>query len=81
MNPTAVRALRMVHGLTQTALSQRAGVSQPTISRVENGELRPAPRTAVALAAALGVPLSSLIDKDALLADAVAGLERRAGAR
>jgi transcriptional regulator with XRE-family HTH domain len=35
--PQIIRTARIIHGLTQVQLAQRAGTSQPVISAYENG--------------------------------------------
>ncbi len=54
-------------GLTQVELGQRAGITQPTLSRAERGDVLPDVFVARSLAAALGVTLGQL---DALVQDA-----------
>ncbi len=61
--PQRLRHLRQIQGLTQKALAQRAGITDVTISRIEQ---RPeasqvAIETVVRLARALGVPLETLL--------------------
>ena len=46
--------------LSQTALGQAAGVTQQTISKVEQGDICPHDRLKLRLAAALGVPPGEL---------------------
>lgn len=56
MNP--VVELRRFSGLTQTALAQLAGTSQPTIAQYESGAKSPTLATLKKLAAALGLEMS-----------------------
>lgn len=56
-----VRAARDRAGLTQVDLAREAGVSQPTLSRVESGERGVSLAEADALATALAVPLDILL--------------------
>jgi transcriptional regulator with XRE-family HTH domain len=51
-----VRALRTARGLSMRALAAEAGVSQPFLSKLENGRLLPSLSTLYALAAAFDVP-------------------------
>jgi transcriptional regulator with XRE-family HTH domain len=44
---------RIEAGMSKTALAERAGVSVPTVCRIESGERRPSPALLVALARAL----------------------------
>ena len=50
-----VRALRTSRGLSMRALAAEAGVSQPFLSKLENGRLLPSLSTLYALAAAFDV--------------------------
>jgi nitroimidazol reductase NimA-like FMN-containing flavoprotein (pyridoxamine 5'-phosphate oxidase superfamily)/DNA-binding XRE family transcriptional regulator len=61
--PLRLRALRIELGLTQQALAARAGVSAPTISRLERGRGGPPrPRIARRLAAALEVDPRGVVE-------------------
>ncbi len=57
----AVRDLRRRRRLSTRALAALAGVSQPLVSRVENGSARPSVPTLYALAEALGVGPADLL--------------------
>jgi transcriptional regulator with XRE-family HTH domain len=57
----AVRTLRARRGLSTRALAALAGVSQPLVSKVENGSTRPSVPTLYALAEALGVGPADLL--------------------
>jgi transcriptional regulator with XRE-family HTH domain len=59
LESSAVRTCRVLTGLTQQALAQRAGVRRETVSRVERGA-SPQLRTARALADALGLDVDGL---------------------
>jgi len=50
-----LRQIRERKALSQRDLAQRAGVGEATISRIEQGRVRPRPSTLRKLAAALGV--------------------------
>lgn len=52
---------RMLRGLTRSQLSLRSGISQPTITRIENGKRNPGRETLLRLAAALNVEPSDLL--------------------
>jgi len=56
-----VRALRTARGLSMRALAAQAGVSQPFLSKLENGRLLPSLSTLYALAAAFEVPPAELV--------------------
>jgi DNA-binding XRE family transcriptional regulator len=56
-----LRELRRIAGLSQDELARKAGVSRSTIQAVEEGAL-PRLRTARKLAAALGVPVSAIVE-------------------
>jgi transcriptional regulator with XRE-family HTH domain len=60
--PSAIRTVRLLSGLSQTQLAQRAGITRETVSRVENGG-EPQRRTARAIADALGLDLEVLFPK------------------
>lgn len=53
-----LQQLREDAGIRQAAVAERAGVSQPMLSRLEAGEVRPSIGTLSALAEALGADLS-----------------------
>jgi DNA-binding XRE family transcriptional regulator len=59
---TPLRRAREDAGLTQDALAARAGVSQATVCRVEQGR-PPELATALALAAALGSTVEDLFPR------------------
>ncbi|MFF4198247.1 helix-turn-helix domain-containing protein [Nonomuraea sp. NPDC001831] len=62
-----LRRLRREAGLTGKDLAVRAQVAQPTISRIETGQLLPAPETVERLVAALGLESRHRAELDALL--------------
>lgn len=62
-----LRRLRKDAGLTGKELAQRAGVAQPTISRMETGQLLPSPETVDRVAAALRLDDDARAELDALL--------------
>jgi len=65
VNSTALRAIRIVAGLTQAELASRAGVDGSHISRLESGKrAHPAPRITKALAEVLGVPVATILAVD-----------------
>lgn len=55
-----VRRAREKAGLTQVELSERSGVTQATISRIENGERGVSFENAVAIARVCGCSLDAL---------------------
>jgi transcriptional regulator with XRE-family HTH domain len=57
----AVRRARTAGGESMRTLAARAGISQPMLSKVENGQILPSLTTVYGLAAALGVPAASLL--------------------
>jgi transcriptional regulator with XRE-family HTH domain len=64
-----VREARRRAGLTQRQLAARAGVSQPTIARIEGGEVNPSLERIVELVRAAGFDLDIRVvplDEDAL---------------
>jgi transcriptional regulator with XRE-family HTH domain len=65
----ALLRVRQERALTQSQVSERAGLATSYVSRIENNRVQPTMRTVQRLAQALGVPLSTLFR-----------LEERAGA-
>jgi transcriptional regulator with XRE-family HTH domain len=59
---TALRRERARAGLSLTELARRAGIAKSTLSQLESGTGNPSVETLWALAVALGVPFSRLID-------------------
>ncbi|MHC1761471.1 MAG: helix-turn-helix domain-containing protein [Negativicutes bacterium] len=59
-----VRYAREQLGLTTQILAERAGVSQPYISEIENGNKNPSAKTIMKLSAALNVPGEFLLRND-----------------
>lgn len=55
LSPMDLKDLRLSKGLSQAELSQKAGISQHSISQMECGNQSPRPSTTRALAEALGV--------------------------
>jgi DNA-binding XRE family transcriptional regulator len=55
-----VRELREAAGLNQTALAEKAGLTQSHISRIENAEHRPTNFTLEKIAKALGIKASQI---------------------
>ncbi|MEV2268100.1 helix-turn-helix domain-containing protein [Nonomuraea africana] len=62
-----LRRLRKDAGLTGKDLAQRAQVAQPTISRIETGQLLPTPETVERLVSALDLDVDQREELDALL--------------
>ncbi|WP_203991877.1 helix-turn-helix domain-containing protein [Sphaerisporangium rufum] len=62
-----VRRLRRGAGLTGKELARRAGVGQPTISRIETGGLLPTAETVERVAAALGLGPADRAELDGLV--------------
>jgi transcriptional regulator with XRE-family HTH domain len=59
-----VRALRRSKGLTQAELAERAERSNEAVSGLERGKYQPTLDTLLAVAKALDVPVSELLDGD-----------------
>jgi len=53
-----IQLLRKRQGLTQEALAEKAGLSRPSLSQIENNAVRPEQDTLKRLSEALGVPES-----------------------
>lgn len=62
-----IKALREQAHLTQAALAQRTGTTQPTVSRIEKGEIKERPDRALAvrMASVFGVRLGEVYDDEA----------------
>lgn len=62
---TRILQARIQKNLSQTQLSQRAGMAGSYLSRIENRKIEPGPRTLQRIADALGIPLSELFREGA----------------
>lgn len=62
----ALRRERTRSGATLTDLARRAGIGKSTLSELESGTGNPSLETMWALAAALGIPVSRLLDPPAI---------------
>jgi putative transcriptional regulator len=62
VNTQRVKELREAAGLTQAQLAKRAGVDEKTVRKVESGKHLPSLSTAMKIAAALGVPITALLE-------------------
>lgn len=58
---TRIKELRELAGLTQLQLSEKSGVSQEHICRLENDKFTPNVKTADRIAGALGVTLMDIL--------------------
>lgn len=56
-----LRALRRAHGATLAGLAAETGLTSSTLSRLENGRLRPTLEQMLPLARAHGVPIEDLV--------------------
>ena len=65
----SLNRLRSERGLTLSELSDKAGVSQGMLSRIENGQVSPSLATLSALALSLGVPVMALLAENDATAD------------
>ncbi|CAN5759791.1 hypothetical protein BH23CHL2_BH23CHL2_06890 [soil metagenome] len=61
IGPT-IRALRLERGMTLDQLAAGAGISASHLSRLERGQAEPSFTVAAALAKAIGVSLSELVE-------------------
>jgi len=59
----AIRAIRAELGIERRELAERSGVSYPYLSEIETGKKRPSSRALVALAEALGLAPSELLQR------------------
>jgi HTH-type transcriptional repressor of puuD len=57
----AARRARTARGESMRTVAQRAGISQPMLSKIENGQILPSLTTVYGLAAALEIPASGLL--------------------
>lgn len=57
---TAIRALREKRGESQESFGPKAGITPGTLSLIERGEANPTWGTVRGIAAALGMPVSTL---------------------
>lgn len=57
-----LRDLRVQRGLTQAQLAELAGVSQPSLSQYERGDILPSLESARRVAQALGVSVEAMMD-------------------
>ena len=58
-----VRALRQANGLTQVEFSERCGVYQTYLSRIENGQANPTLNAMEVIAVALGLTVFELFER------------------
>jgi len=58
---------RVEHGLTQTALARKLGVSQPAVARLETGEHEPTVATLARLAHKLRISLRLDVDPESVV--------------
>ena len=56
-----IAAWRSTRGLSQSTISRNAGIAPSYLSRIENGRVHPTVRTAMRIAAALGVTMNDLL--------------------
>lgn len=61
INTTAVLEFRKREGLTITSLAKAAGISQGSMSHIENGTRLPSPPVVKAIATALKVPVAAIL--------------------
>lgn len=57
-----MRAARKSKGMTQSEVSQKVGLDQAYISRLENGTAEGSPAQILSVARAIGVPIAQLYD-------------------
>lgn len=76
-----LRVVRIEKGMSQGDIEKRTGLLRSYLSRVENGHTIPSVGTLRKISAALGVPLTELLEpeqKDSRKADAFLGDRRQA---
>ena len=59
-----IKEIRERVGMTQVELSEKSGISQEHISRIENGKFSPNVKTADKLAEAMGVTLMDILKEE-----------------
>lgn len=59
-----IKSLRTSHGITQGQLAERVGMSQKYLGEVERGKRNVSLEAITVLAAALGVPASTILDNE-----------------
>ena len=69
-----IRAARKAKGMTQSEISQKTGLDQAYISRLEKGTAEGTPGQILNIARAIGVPIAQLYDEQDELAKKVADL-------
>lgn len=73
-----IRAARKSKGMTQSEVSQKTGLDQAYISRLENGTAEGSPAQILGIARAIGVPIAQLYDDQDETAKKVADLSDEA---
>ena len=73
-----MRTARKAKAMTQNELSQKTGIDQAYISRLENGTAEGSPAQLLAIARAIGVPIAQLYDDQDDTAKKVADLSDEA---
>ena len=73
-----MRAARKSKGMTQSEISQKTGLDQAYISRLENGTAEGSPAQILSIARAIGVPIAQLYDDQDETAKKVADLSDEA---
>ena len=58
-----LRNIRKERGWTQKQLAEKAGIAREVVARIETGASQPTLSTLLKIAAALGVPITDLIEK------------------
>lgn len=61
VNNVALKTLRLLGGESQLSLATRAGISERSYNKIENGHAQPRPATVKKLAEALGVPVREIV--------------------
>lgn len=69
-----MRATRKAKGMTQSEISQKTGLDQAYISRLENGTAEGSPAQILGIARAIGVPIAQIYDDQDETAKKVADL-------
>lgn len=68
---TINRAMDQVPGMTQRALAEVTGISQPTLNRILTGAREPKLNEVISIASALGVSVNDLAERSAVAGELV----------
>lgn len=73
-----IRAARKAKGMTQSEISQKTGIDQATVSRLENGTQEGSPGQLLSIARIINIPIAQLYDDQDEAAKKIADLSDEA---